>query len=371
MDETTTPDLEAHEAIEAILDIGDGTLRGYLEGHNPRTHGDADWRIAWPADIATLMEEGMPPVEMLVEDWLVPGELAWIYAEAEAWKTWVALHLALEVVRGGGRVVWFDEELGAAEISKRLVCLGADPNEVRDRFLYFPFPAWDMSSEHREGHEALLRAVKDLRMVVYDTATDMLAEADLDENSGKEVTQWVKEFLEPARRLGVAQVVLDHTPKGGSTAVGSRSKRAKAKIQWFLSVPKGGRGDSETAGKVKVTLTKNTVGAPLPAERTFEIGGGKNEPGAFAFRETSRGRTGAADEGPPLKDRIVDALRQHGPLTASKVREVVGGRNQAVVDTLRELARTPTATGVSVEAGSRGSLVYSYAATVFTPDDDT
>src|SRR4051794_14671729 len=79
-----------------------------------------------PVDLAELMRNGVPPAEMLLDDWLYAGELHWIYAEAEAWKTWVALILAYQVMEQGNRVAWFDEELGKAFLVRRLLALGAN-----------------------------------------------------------------------------------------------------------------------------------------------------------------------------------------------------------------------------------------------------
>src|SRR5438067_1171343 len=93
-----------------------------------------------PVDLGALMREGVEPAQMLLEDWLYVGELHWIYAEAEAWKTWVALILAYEVMKHGGRVVWFDEELGKVTLVRRLLALGAEPDVIEQRFAYYPFP---------------------------------------------------------------------------------------------------------------------------------------------------------------------------------------------------------------------------------------
>lgn len=326
----------------------------------------------FPADIASVMREGVPPIEMLVDEWLVPSELHLIYAEAEAWKTWVGLYLSIQVMRSGGKVAWFDEELGISEIAKRLVCLGADANLIETQFVYFPFPAWEASAAAALSHQNLIAALakSGLQLVVYDTMTDMLAQAGLDENSGKDVTTWVKGFPEAARQLGVAQLVLDHTAKGGDTAVGSRAKRAKAKVQFFLQVPKGGRGDATKVGKLAVTLKKNTPGASLPEKRTFDIGGGNNEAGGFVLRESSRDQQN--DGADATTRRIIKSVRaavkEHGELTTRDLLKNVSGNQERVLKLARELATSAHISGVEKVEGKQGAVIYRYVEPAGLPE---
>src|SRR4051812_45549623 len=80
-----------------------------------------------PQHVGLAMQLGVEPPEMVIEDWLVKGEFHLMYAQAESWKTWVALWLALRVMESGGVVAYFDEELGLKTIAERLALLGGDP----------------------------------------------------------------------------------------------------------------------------------------------------------------------------------------------------------------------------------------------------
>lgn len=282
---------DEHEEFKAT--VAEGRLQRFLDEHNRPS--------LW--DVARIMREGVEPPRMALDDWLVEGELHWMFADAEAGKTWLALHLSLEIMRQGGVVVYFDEELGQSVIAERLLALEADPALIEARFVYAPFPSWQVmrADEVRRRiaaqngtplvddpdlHRDFLKACRPT-LVVYDTATDILSEADLDENSGVDVTKWVKTYPEEARKVGAAQLVLDHVGKSDKqTAVGSRAKRAKAKVQYKLARKK--RFSTSEVGEIELTVMKNTRGADIPHERKFEIGG---DP--FALKETMNSRVTA------------------------------------------------------------------------------
>ena len=299
-----------------------------------------------PEDLAELMRSGVKPAEMLLDDWLYVGELHWIYAEAEAWKTWVALILALEVMQAGKHVAWFDEELGKTFLVRRLLALGADPDVIEGHFAYFPFPDMQLNEADARSHRETLQAIKPA-LVVYDTATDMLSAAGADENSGRDVTTWVKAFPEEARKLGITQIVCDHTAKGGDTAVGSRAKRAKAKVQYYFKSEE--RGDAATVGKLKVTLTKNTPGNVLPQERIFDIGGNGEGGFVFALVETRAGSSPAArkqGKREAVRQAIERVMEEHDELNQSQLTSMVPFARSVVIEVAKEMAAEPNASGL-------------------------
>lgn len=323
------------------------------------TRDDPPQLFLYPTDgLPDLLRTGVPPAAMLLDDWLYEGELHWIYAEAEAFKTWVALILALEVMKQGHRVVWFDEELGERAIARRLLSLGADPGLIEERFAYFPFPGMSMEQEDVLKHAETVGAIKPA-LVVYDTATDMLTAAGADENSGREVTQWVKAFPEVVRQLGFTQIVLDHTAKGGDTAVGSRAKRAKAKVQYFFVSEE--RADVSTVGRLRVTLTKNTPGNALPQVRIFKIGGdGK---GGFVFelaetRASSSPSAIKAGKRQAVREDIETVLEERGELNQTQLTGLVGAASKnVVIEVAKEMASESTVSGVEAVPEGR-SLKY-------------
>jgi AAA domain len=318
-----------------------------------------------PTRIASIMRQPLPPPEMALPDWIVAGELHWAHAEAESAKTWFALWAALQIMtatapegsHAGRRVVYFDEELGERVLAERLLALGASPDIIDNHFAYFPFPGWRMTEEETFQHRAIIQATEPA-LVVYDTATDALTEAALDENSGKDVTAWVKAYPEQARAFRAATLVLDHTTKAaedgrGKYAVGSRAKRAKAKVGYRIDTVQP--FDRDTEGEVKITRTKNTVGAIIPVTRSIRIGGTP-----FKWEEAliPAAQSREMDERASKERAIVAALHAHGELSQSKLEGIVPGKASHIREAAKAMADAGLY-GVQVRIGDRGAIIYS------------
>jgi AAA domain-containing protein len=298
-----------------------------------------------PWNVASVMRYGPKPRPMLLDEWLVAAELHWIAAEPGAGKTWFGLWLAWRVMAEGGIVVWSDEEVGVDTLAERLIALGANPGIVESNLIYFPYPGWQADSEDVERWNAVM---KDARpsLVVIDTATDALAEAGMDENSGVEVTAWVKHYCEPPRQVGAAVLVLDHVVKAGvgasrSYAVGSRAKKAKAKVQYQFDTVSD--YDPDSTGIVDVTLTKNGLGASIPKARTFKVGGDGEgcfliEPAPPLEVANASGKPDKAEKRAGIRDRCEGVIREQGPISTGQIKSQVTGGAQAITEALAELA---------------------------------
>jgi hypothetical protein len=295
------------------------------------------------ADVAEAMRNPRPPA-MLLDGWLVAGALHWMFAEPGGAKTWTALQLARQVAEAGDVVLWVDEELGEHALAERLLALGVSPETVERNFVFFCDPAWLRQADAREDRarwDALVARVKPA-LVVVDTATDALSVAGMDENSGVEVTRWIKNFCEPARRRGSAVLVLDHVPKSGESrgyAIGSRAKKAKAKVQYELKTLRP--FDRDSVGLVRVNRVKNSLGARIDATRTFRVGGEVDalDRETFVFEPANAADEAAATAGgaAALRQRIRPVLREHGPLSVSQVRAMVTGGAAAIAAELAEM----------------------------------
>jgi len=354
--------LEAtQQEIDRYDDLVSAVAKGRLRDEYglPDDHLGANRNLG---DVAQIMRDGFKPAPMLLEGWLAAGELHWLSAEPEKGKTWLALWWAIQVINAGDSVIWCDEETGPDVTAQRLTMLGANPDAVEQRFAYLPYPSW--FSEAGEGDADIwpkFLAKTQPGLVVMDTATDALAEAGLNENDGREVTLWVKAFCEPARRVGAAVVVLDHVVKSGVTrgyAVGSRAKKAKAKVMFELKVKKD-FGPNEV-GVVSVTRTKNGVGAPIQKRQSLRFGGELDEEDNETFiNEPASEIVVAAAEGSEsakvleLKTKMAAKINEHGVggiwLTKSQVKEYSGGNATLQVKALQGLIEDPELYGIKVQ----------------------
>jgi len=101
----------------------------------------------------------------------------------------------------------------------------------------------------------------------------MLALEGYDENSSVHVTQWIKNFAEPVKRLGGATLILDHINKAnaGKGARGSTAKLATVDVARKLD---GKQFDRQTTAELIIKKDKDRMGC-LPK---FDTGEGSNEP---------------------------------------------------------------------------------------------
>jgi hypothetical protein len=265
-------------------------------------------------------------------------------------------------------VLWVDEELGD-DLADRLNVLKVEPDLVEELFLAYQFPGWKMEDPDPQEWNIMVRSIMP-DLVVFDTATDMLSEADLDENKGVEVTRWVKKYCEPPKRVGAAVVVLDHTTKQGTAegrgyAVGSRAKKAKAKVQYELETKEG--FSKNDVGKVFVTEKKNTISAAIPRRRKIIIGG---SPFSFNVREATptASESGASPENEQRIRIDVQRVLQEAPeeLTSRQIRDLVRGKNAAIDYALKEMSQSPL-WGIVAEPLGR-SVIYRLVQQEGAPD---
>lgn len=313
-------------------------------------------------DMAEVLREGVEETAMLIDGLLVAAAHHLIYGTKESAKTWLLLAAVALLLKQGKTVIWIDEEMGRADIALRLAALGVT-DEDAEHLVYLEYPALDGSKANIALWRALLEAHAPV-LVVVDAQTEVLAAADLNENSGTDVAKWYTWYMAPARRLGAATVFIDHTGHDDQgRAVSSRQKGAQSKVE--LAVVCKQKFDKSNLGMIEVTRTKNTHSAPIPLVQRFKLGG--DGEGRFVFYEyfgpaESTESTRKTD----LKLRIETVIREKGPLYKSQVEDMVKARKTDIRDALTELAES-TLSSVSAAPGDRAkSVVYSWTA----PDAD-
>jgi hypothetical protein len=311
------------------------------------------------------MRSGIKPIEMLIPEWLPRGTTVWIASEPEAGKTWICLWLVAKAMRAGLRVAYLDAELGPDEIVRRLLLLGCDPAVVDDHLDYLPFPSWSLD-DAAGWDEACAEHRWDL--VVFETASDFLSDAGLNENDGLDVTEWTKAFPERVRVHGGTALVSDHVRKDGVTngyAVGSRAKKAKSQLGYEIASVRP--YDADTVGAIAVTRTKNTLSAPVTRKRTFDIGPIHGK-GTFDIRSSGEAAT-ESDQNPlaVMADVMTTTLwdgghvSPAGAITQRQLCSLVSG-NDAMKRQAAQLAATsPVWPVVSFAKGAQAVMYYATA----------
>lgn len=219
------------------------------------------------ADIGALLASDLEPVQA---DYLTrtdgtallyAGKMHVFQAEPSAGKSWLALAATLDVLRVGGAVVYLDYEDTSTGILGRLLALGAEPSDVRERFAYVQ-PAGGFGPTEKADLARLLdRLNPDL--VVIDGVAEALARDGLSEDRAAEVVGWIERLPRWIARTGAAVVMLDHVVKDreqqGRWARGSSAKLAAvdgASYQVKIATP----FSRHRAGVVKMIVAKDRPG---------------------------------------------------------------------------------------------------------------
>lgn len=226
-------------------------------------------------DLGHAIRNGVPEPEWVIEKLLYAGKIHWMTGDPGSGKTLIMLKFGLDVVAAGGHVLHVDEEAGLEMTSDRLARMGADPDTLTERYHYHEFPG---ISDDDDDLERLFREVAKFRprLVVFDSASDLLEQAGINEDENIPVTSWIKRVIEPlAHEYGAAVVVIDHTTKsreqGGKWARGAGAKKAKSKAMWHVEKVQEFSIDPPTMGLVRLKQTKDTLGR-LPARHDLRIG---------------------------------------------------------------------------------------------------
>lgn len=222
-------------------------------------------------ETALDLRTARPPTPIIAPGLYGKGCLTVLQGEPESGKSWLALHLVCHLIAVGWHVIYMDEEGGLELIEERLRFLGADPDQVAERFHYFPFEARTWTPEDAEELDKLIASIDDLGLVVLDSLPDFLSAAGLSEDAAKDVTTFVNSVCGRFKRVGVSQLLLDHLPKpttGGKRdrsrySRGSGAKLAKADATLLIEVAQP--IDRGVSGRLHLWKTKDRRGElPLP-----------------------------------------------------------------------------------------------------------
>lgn len=300
-------------------------------------------------DLGEIMRDGVRRPEMLLEGALVKRAPHRVFGPQSTFKTWWAAWLVKRLIESGQTVIWVDKEMGPEFMAQRFLRMGVDPAVVSDRIEYLPFATWDNSKEARDQWRELL-ALRRPALVVIDAQMEVLADADLNENSSADVLKWNAWYVEPAIAAGASSLMIDHTGHDEkSRSRGASGKGQSSRVEFSTEL---------RSGLLAVMLRKNAVSADIAQEQLFKITESSEvfeleyveAPSALdseaANREATRQR---------IERDIVTRLREHGELTQTQVNDIVTGAKAVICDALTDLVDREVLT---VRKGARGALFY-------------
>lgn len=249
---------DAHETVlEAQALVGDVASQ-----NGSRAYSTLD-----VADVSVLLDGELEPEEPDLlrrndgKALFYAGKMHVLQAEPSAGKSWLALLAALEILTVGGSVVYLDYEDSSKGILGRLLALGADPADLRDRFVYIQPTGGFGPQEKIELSRILDRVNPDL--VVIDGVGEALSRDGYSEDKAPEVVAWIDKLPRWLTRTGAAVVMLDHVVKNkedqGRWARGSGAKLAVVDgASYMLKVVSP--FSRTRSGSVKLVIAKDRPG---------------------------------------------------------------------------------------------------------------
>lgn len=180
--------------------------------------------------------KNLPPLSWLIEGYIPRGGLAVLYGPSGAGKSFVTLDWAASVATGRGwlgtkvakgRVVYVAAE-GAGGLGKRLTAWEIDHRlYVMDRLYFITVP---VQLTAREAVNAAVEVIETLpeapSLIIFDTMARCMQGKD--ENSARDVGEFVAGADLIRLVLGTAVLIVHHTTKGATTERGSGALRGAA-----------------------------------------------------------------------------------------------------------------------------------------------
>lgn len=147
----------------------------------------------------------------------------WLQGESESGKSWVALAVALDVLRSGAPVIYVDYEDHAGAVFERFDALGATDDDF-ERLVYVS--GLDVAHADIVSHLRASVGSRDYGLLVVDGVTAALSAAGLSGRDEQELTKWADRMLRVTR----AALCVDHVVKAvddrAGMAIGSQAKKS-------------------------------------------------------------------------------------------------------------------------------------------------
>ena len=337
-----------------IDDLEPETIAAMFEGDQERldfTYAEA-LRRATLAEMADQFNALARPVTLvdgpklpplLVRDdghtLLYESRLNSIFGEPGVGKTWLAIISAIEAVRAGANVLWWDFEDRQGTLASRLAALGAEDLIDNDalRFVNSAFLDDEDNNVLPYAQAWLMRGQRP-GLVVIDSCEAAGCPSD-----GGAVKPWFDKYVDPWLFSGAGCLLLDQVPKRREErprgAIGSTHKLSRVDgAALFVS---GQAWTKEAGGKVVLRVHKDRPGdLPATIGKAVAIIQTTHVDGVMAYTITAPEAEEAADVGDTLLFEIAK-LGSDGVTGSRAVRALVKTSGKTVDVALETRTETP------------------------------
>lgn len=305
-------------------------------------------------DLAPLLSGGFTPPEPEVftrddgRALFYKGAVNCLYGESEAGKSWIAVAAMAEVLKAGGKAIYFDaDENTAGALASRLSRMG-----VPDDVIINPHRCLISQVEDREQLPFLVNACRSFRpdIAVIDAVGRIMSLMGADSNRPDDYSRVHLQVFSAVKRCGAAVVLVDHPPKNKEKAAlgasGTIAKRNNIDGSYLHVTLEDGHAYTRGQGGASwITVQKDRHGQVRAYCPTDD-----KEPTAarFVMRESEDGMIGFELHAPATGQRspaeradpnLVERLAAHPDLdnlTARDARSFLGCRMDKVSPALRE-----------------------------------
>jgi hypothetical protein len=317
-----------------------------------------------PVDLAAVLagdvQEPRPTVGVVEGadglDLFYPGELASVFGDSGAGKSWLLALVVAQVVTAGRDAVVVDYEASANALVTRLQQVGVTPKQIVDHVIYVhPHESW---TRYAASNLASAIEGRDLAVAVIDSAGEAIAMDGLNPNADEEVSNWMRGAARTLADAGAAAVMIDHVVKSRESgrnsefASGSHRKRNAISCAYFLEAKTAPSRTND--GELWLWVRKDRHGwrqKNTVAAKILMVNGPDRQVQMKMVQptETVTATEPAQDKVEHRMGQILATLRTAGPLSISALKDQLHvGHNSVVaaVNALTEQGRVTVAEGL-------------------------
>ena len=284
----------------------------------------------------TLAESERLPSALVRSDGatlLYEGKFNTVYGEAAQGKTWLAIMAALDRLRAGRHVLWWDFEDKPITLATRLQDIRATNwiGAPALRFVSGPLPA---NPEVMAEALGWLAEGNGPGLVIIDSATSAGCPSD-----GADVAPWLAEYVNPWWYMGHTVLLLDHVPK-------QRKDRPRGGIGSNVKLQRPDGAALYASGQVWNKQQDGFIHLYVHKDRPGDLPAIMNQVAATItgvhdgqMIDYTIGLPNAKDDAEDLQDELLDALIAVGPdgVKGSRaMRDLLKGKGRQALDRARD-----------------------------------